>query len=86
MSKLIIGGYEAMTVGELIAHLQQFPAETPVVYRFCSNYSPLLADEVEYAASTDGKYGLHGGEILKGWELRRAKDPQFIDVVVFPGN
>jgi hypothetical protein len=46
MKKLIIGGYEACTVQELIDHLKTLPPDCPVVYQCCSDHQPLQLEEI----------------------------------------
>lgn len=82
---MVIGGYECITVAELIEHLKTMPQDAPCIYRCCSDYSALRKDEVIY---TEDKFETRNGMIhgeYKPW-VRGGEPPVYVKVVSFPGN
>lgn len=74
---------QPITVAELIAHLQTLPAELPCIFRCCSDYDPLLAeqitvDEVSY------RQGRHCNRYPPG--MYGDEKPDYRKAVTFPGN
>jgi hypothetical protein len=86
-----------VTVKELIAHLQTCPQDYDVVYRCCSDYSGLTADEIVVQHATDElghgsvirHHNLYGGfRRYEGPHEYRPMAPLPVPagVVKFPGN
>lgn len=85
-----------MTVKELIEHLQTLPQDYIVGYRCCSDAKQMEADEISVIHASDKKVIQHHNI---HWAIRDyspsdfgegpfkiAMEPQFISVVMFPGN
>lgn len=74
------------TVGELMAHLAQFPADLPVIYRCFSDWAPLTVNEVVRVQGVPKAcwvmrvYKEHIGTMS---EENRANITEFVG---FPGN
>lgn len=88
-----------MTNKELINHLLDYPmdAKVVVVYRACSDYSILTADEIDFhtkeikpAYEHSKRYILHNGTPIefdeKQWDYAKDGQPEFLDIIAFPGN
>ena len=87
-----------MTVKELIEHLQTFPQEFQVAYRCCSDSAKLEADDVYVILATDKKVVQHHNmkDRIRDYnpsDYGNSKyascaglQPDFISVVMFPGN
>ncbi len=85
-----------MKTRELIALLSEMPQEAEVLYRFCSDYSVLKADDIKVQGSTDPLIAGHAikhhnlvGEYRRYDGPREYKDkplPVPVDAVIFPGN
>lgn len=90
---VISGGYEACTVGELIAHLQKFDSGLPCIYSRYSDVSPLQISEVELVTKEEKTISVLRGE-LRRWhghgqctEDEQGEDyGEFISAIWFPGN
>lgn len=87
-----------MTVKDLIEHLQQYPQDTVigVLYQAFSDYSILEPEDIEFlpngkvkAFSNEKRYILRGGRVMeydeRTWDKRQG-EPQFISLLIFPGN
>lgn len=79
-----------MTVAELVTHLQTLPQDLKVIYRCCSDYDDLEADEIDVVLAEDKKIVKHHNLInthrdYRSWE-HKTMVPEFVSVVVFPGN
>lgn len=85
---------ECCTVGDLIAHLKQFPADMPVVYQCFSDWQPLTLDEVKQSKADPDATGfaalvVRGGRIASRYPhdvWPPGEEPVPIVAVTFPGN
>lgn len=81
-----------MTVRELIAALQEMPQDYTVAYQCYSDYSMMQADEIKVRHASDKKAVRHHNmpdEIREYNAYEYAKgsqEPEFVNVVIFPGN
>ncbi len=87
-----------MTVRELIKHLETLPQDYLVVYKCCSDYTKMDADEVIILNAEDKEIVQHHNipdqvrsyrstEYAKKYEgMPKNSEPKFLDCVVFPGN
>ena len=85
---MVISGYECVTVAELIEHLSSLPGDAPVVFRYCSDYAALTLKEVDLHLAEDKSMVYRGGRIMGTYPEKQWEDekPEFVTVVVFPGN
>lgn len=67
-----------MTVGELIAILQSKPQELHVVYRCCSEWCMLEADDIEIKALCHPR--------PDGWVHDKRPDKETMEFLTLPGN
>lgn len=91
---MTLSGYKAMPVEDLIEWLEKIPKGTPVVYQAKSDHQPLIIAELEYSKAEDRKYFIHNDGLLQWyphydkdpvWKARY-KEPQFVSVIILPGN
>lgn len=88
-----------MNVRELIETLQKYPqdASVAVLYRACSDYSVLEADELTFYPSPgyigchpmlNRQYVLRNNQVIRYDPKTWPKDetPEFLSLLVFPGN
>lgn len=88
-----------MTVRELIEHLQTLPQDYVVGYCCCSDTSLMDADEICVCHAADKKVVKHHNmpgcvRDYREWEWEKQVPggpkpgmvPEFVDIVVFPGN
>lgn len=88
---MMISGYECMTVGELIAHLQTMPADEPVVYQCCSSWAAMTKDQISHATANEKKYAAWSDVIIRisndhDRRLFGGAEPKWVGGVFFPGN
>lgn len=85
---MLIGGIECCTVAELIAHLECFPKDAPVIFRQCSDWSPLEIRDVEYITEEDRRlvYRNDGVRTAYSTSLWGDEKPVYVAAVTFPGN
>ena len=74
------------TVAELIEHLKQFPAQTPVIFECCSDYVPL---NVAYVDIRKGVPKQHW--VMRVYEehiatMSKENQDGIVEFVCFPGN
>lgn len=88
MKELIVSGERCMTVGELIAHLQTFPPDVPVVYRACSDYWALQAHTIQYRSEESKTAVIRNGCVCETFPAAQwgTEVPEYVGVVMFPGN
>jgi hypothetical protein len=86
--RLVVGGYEAATVGELVELLKAVPADTPVLYRCCSDWSALRLDQIKHHSEADKGLVLRteGVRDAYGENLYGDETPVYLAAVTFPGN
>jgi hypothetical protein len=75
------------TVGSLIEHLKQFPADLEVLYRLCSDYAPLDLGDVVPASGVLNR----GGWVMRVFEehiptMSERNVRQMKLYLLFPGN
>jgi len=89
-----------MTVRELVEWLQSLPQEVqdfPIIYSYCSDYTPLETKNVRVQRSTDKLYqgsavphhnmpGEYRAFSPYEYECRESEYPTPANVVIFPGN
>lgn len=81
-----------MTVAELIEHLKKFPPNAEVLYRACSDWSPLSVDEVTLTTAEEKKIVYRKANGYSDFDARYPpKDANtdtldFRTCVCFPGN
>lgn len=85
---MFVGGYECITIKQLIEHLQQFPDDTPCVYACCSDYAALTSDYIKLhkAENKTMVYRNNGVKDVYPYTQWGDEKPQYISVVEFPGN
>lgn len=77
---------ECMTVGELIAHLQKFDPNLPVIYKKCSDYSELCEEDIEVETAESQRIVYRKEQGFTGFDSRWHKEPDYRTVLVLPGN
>ena len=77
-----------MTVQELITELQQYPPDAQVIYNFQSDFAVLEPGEVQLVDVASRRLVLRDGRYHRYEPHHWPKDwvPQFVNVVLFPGN
>ncbi len=87
---MIIGGYEAVSVEQLIKFLQAVPnpRTTPVLYKCCSDYAPLGLQDIEVLPKGQQTHCFRKGAFMQVEYLgnKKPKDGEYVPVVIFPGN
>lgn len=71
-----------MNVGELKRFLESYPDDMPIIYKYCSDYERLAAEDIEVVKAVD-----KGGYIMRTHltmsEQNKAKERLML---CFPGN
>lgn len=85
---MTIGGVECMTVGELKAYLDEFPPETPIVYREFSDYSAMTIDVIAFYSVSDQTMVYRNNGVREVYPQKSWGDevPVYVTVLTFPGN
>lgn len=86
----------SVTVGELIAELQQMPQDAVVIYSSCSEYAELMPGEATFVRAEEKKiiWREQGGymDYRASWfdqglnGVFKGETPKFVTVCCFPGN
>ena len=74
------------TVGVLIRHLQKFSADTPVIYRSCSDWAPLYINDVKLVEGVSKSYwvmSVYAKQVPTMSDENRRSIQAFVG---FPGN
>lgn len=83
---------QAMTVKELIEHLQTLPQDYLVVYQRYSDLTKLEASDILVAHACDRSVVQHHNQpdLVREYREhewnRKLLTPHFLDAVIFPGN
>lgn len=78
-----------MTARELIGKLATFPPDAPVIYRLCSDWAELGADDVTLADQENKNVVFRQNRYCDRYEERMfppGEVPVYATAVCFPGN
>ena len=75
-----------VTVGELIEHLKQFDAATPVIYQCCSDWSALGLEDVRLVSGVRKDHWIMRAYLNQVASMSEENQAGIRQFVAFPGN